>query len=58
MSKWDSEKEALIKLINDNIPYNTIGEMYGCSGNNIRKIAKNLGIELPKRKPQIKIKMK
>lgn len=32
--------------------------MYGCSGNNIRKIAKNLGIELPKRKPQIKIKMK
>lgn len=32
------------------MPYDIIGEKYGCSGSNIRKQAKKLGIVLPKRR--------
>lgn len=39
--------EALIK---DNVPYDTIGSKYGVSGNAVRKAARKLGIELPKRR--------
>lgn len=50
MSKWESEKENLEKLIlEDKISYEEIGRLYGCSGSNIKKVAKNLGINLPVR---------
>lgn len=52
MSKWESEKEELERLINtEKVSYEEIGRRYGCSGANIKKVAKNLGIELkPRRK--------
>lgn len=49
--KWLNEKENLEKLINvDNVSYEEIGRKYGCSGSNIKKQAKRLGIELPQRR--------
>ena len=51
MSKWDSEKEELERLINvEKVSYEEIGRRYGCSGSNIKKVARNLGIELPQRR--------
>ena len=51
MSKWDSEKEELERLINiEKVSYEEIGRRYGCSGSNIKKVAKQLGIELPRRR--------
>lgn len=51
MSKWESEKEELERLINiEKVSYEEIGRRYGCSGSNIKKVAKRLGIELPKRR--------
>ena len=51
MSKWDSEKEELERLINiEKVSYEEIGRKYGCSGANIKKVAKQLGIELPQRR--------
>lgn len=51
MSKWESEKEELERLINvEKVSYEEIGRRYGCSGANIKKVAKNLGIELPQRR--------
>ena len=51
MSKWDSEKEELERLINiEKVSYEEIGRRYGCSGANIKKQAKLLGIELPQRR--------
>lgn len=48
MINWELEKEQLQKLIlEDNISYEEIGRRYGCTGNNIKKAAKKLGIELP-----------
>jgi len=45
------EKESLRKLIiDDNLPYEKIGKLYGVSGGYIRKKAKELGIVLPKRR--------
>lgn len=49
-TKWDSEKENLEKLINENISYEEIGRIYSCSGANIKKIAKQLGIALKSRR--------
>lgn len=50
-SKWESEKENLIKLIvEDKISYEEIGRRYGCTGANIKKVAKRLGIELTQRR--------
>lgn len=50
-SKWNKEKENLEKLILEGeLSYEEIGYKYGCSGTNIRKVAKKLGIELPKRR--------
>lgn len=44
-------KEELEKLIfEDNLSYDAIGKLYGCTGANIRKVSKKLGIELPKRR--------
>lgn len=49
--KWKNDKDKLQKLIlTDNLSYSEIGRMYGCSGNNIKNVAKRLGIELPNRR--------
>ena len=46
-SKWLKEKEELDRLINvEKVSYEEIGRRYGCSGSNIKKVAKNIGIEL------------
>lgn len=51
MSKWDDKKEILINLIQiQKKSYSEIGRMFGCSCNNIKKIAKKLGIELETRR--------
>ena len=52
MQKWDDKKDILIDLIKvQNLPYEQIGRIFNCSGSNIKKVAKRLGIELkPKRK--------
>lgn len=51
MNKWDNEKQRLQQLIIDeNLSYEEIGRMYKCTGNNIKKVAKRLGITLPKRR--------
>lgn len=50
-SKWENEKDELERLINvERVSYAEIGRRYGCSGNNIKKVAKKLGIELPQRR--------
>ncbi len=50
--EWFKEKEKLEQyIINENKSYEEIGRIYGCSSQNIRKVAKKLGIKLlPKRK--------
>lgn len=49
-SKWSKEKEKLNKLINEeNLSYTKIGKIYGCSGTNIKKVARKLNIKLPVR---------
>ena len=51
MNKWDLEKENLERLINiEKVSYEEIGRKYGCSGANIKKIAKKLGIPLEQRR--------
>lgn len=52
MTKWEEQKDKLIDLIQvQKLPYEQIGRMFNCSGSNIKKVAKKLGIELiPKRK--------
>ena len=51
MSKWDSEKENLEKLIlEDKISYEEIGRIYGCTGSNIKKVSQRLGINLPQKR--------
>ena len=50
MIKWNLEKENLEKyILVDNLPYTEIGRIYGCTDNNIKKVARRLGIELPVR---------
>ena len=49
--KWKDKKDELKELIENGVSYEEIGRIYGCSGANIKKAAKRLGIELkPKRK--------
>ena len=51
MNKWDERKDILIDLIQiQNLPYEQIGSMFNCSGNNIKKVAKRLGIELKQKR--------
>ena len=47
---WIKEKENLLHLISDGIPYTKIGEMYGVTDNAIKKAAIKLGIVLTKRR--------
>ena len=49
--KWLYLKDELDKMINvESISYEEIGRRYGCSGANIKKQARKLGIEIPKRR--------
>lgn len=50
VSKWNSEKENLEKLINEGVSYEEIGRKYNCSGTNIKKAALRLGIQLKTRR--------
>lgn len=44
-SKWFEEKENLEHLILiDKLSYEEIGRRYGCTGSNIKKVAKRIGI--------------
>lgn len=48
---WELEKENLEKaILQDKISYEELGKRYDCSGANIKKQAKKLGIELPQRR--------
>lgn len=50
-SKWESEKENLEQLILiEKLSYEEVGRRYGCSGANIKKVAKLVGLELPQRR--------
>jgi hypothetical protein len=50
-SKWEKEKQNLEKLILvDKLSYEEIGRLYKCTGANIKKQAKWLGIQLPSKR--------
>lgn len=50
-SKWFNELEYLRKaILEDKKSYEQIGREYGCSGGNIKKVAKRMGIGLPPRR--------
>ena len=51
MINWEKEKDNLIKYIfEDNLSYEKIGKIYGVSCQAVRKMAKKIGIVLPKRR--------
>lgn len=50
MINWEIEKENIAKLIEEGATYENIGRKYGCSGANIKKQAKKLGIALKTRR--------
>lgn len=47
---WLEEEDTLRKLINDGVSYEKIGKKYNVTGNAIKKAAKNLNINLNKRR--------
>ena len=48
---WIEQKDKLEYLINvEKSSYEEIGRKYGCTGSNIKKQAKKLGIIIPKRR--------
>lgn len=50
-SKWEKEKDNLIELlINQKKSYEEVGRMYGCTGANIKKVAKLIGISLSEKR--------
>lgn len=50
-SKWNKEKENLENyILKENKSYEEIGRLYECSGSNIKKVSRKLGINLPKRR--------
>ena len=51
MSKWEEERDYLEQsILVDKKSYEELGREYGCTGANIKKVAKRLGIELPERR--------
>lgn len=49
--KWTGKKEELNELINiKKLSYEKIGRIYGCTGSNIKKVARKLGITILKRR--------
>ena len=52
--KWDLEIENLKNYVFvDKLSYEEIGRIYGCSGNNIKKVMQRRGIELPVRNKKL-----
>lgn len=52
--KWDSEIENLKTYVFvNNLSYEEIGRIYGCSGNNIKKVMQRRNIELPVRNEKL-----
>ena len=52
--KWDLEIENLKNYVFvDKLSYEEIGRIYGCSGNNIKKVMQKRGIELPVRNKKL-----
>lgn len=50
-SKWFEEKEYLEKsILIDGKSYEELGREYGCTGSNIKKVAKRIGINLPQKR--------
>lgn len=50
-SKWFKEKEYLEKsILIDKKSYEELGREYGCTGSNIKKVAKRIGIDLPQKR--------
>lgn len=50
-SKWIKEKEYLEKsILIDKKSYEELGREYGCTGSNIKKVAKHIGIDLPQKR--------
>lgn len=48
---WNLEKENLERLIlTDKVSYEEIGRMHGCTGSNIRRVAKKLNVNTVKRR--------
>lgn len=47
---WKEEKIELERLINEGFSYEEIGRIYGCTGANVKKAAKRLGIKLSQRR--------
>lgn len=51
MTNWKERKDTLIDLIQvQKLPYEQIGRMLNCSGSNIKKVARKLGIELEQKR--------
>lgn len=48
--KWKDKKSELETLINSGESYESIGRKYGCTGSNIKKVARRLGINLEARR--------
>lgn len=48
-SKYDKEELEDLILV-QNLSYEEIGRMFNCTGSNIKKVAKRLGIDLPQRR--------
>ena len=48
--KWKNKKEELEKLILEGKSYEEIGREYGCTGANIKSVAKRLGIQIGQRR--------
>ena len=50
-NNWNDKKEILSKyILEDNLSYEDIGKIFDCTGANIKKVARKLGIELPQRR--------
>lgn len=55
-SKWIDEKSNLEQLILvDKLSYEEIGRRYGCTGSNIKNVARRIGIEATNVKQSIDI---
>ncbi len=50
MVNWEKEKSNIEKLIQQGVSYERIGREYHCTGNNIKKVARKLGIPLESRR--------
>lgn len=51
MKNWSSEKDNLeLMLLTNKLSYEEVGRYYNCTGQNIKKIVKKLGISIPARR--------